>query len=232
LYLKLQKINLSLASLFNDIRNLLVKEFTLEWRNRFSLNGLLLYVISTIFVCYLTFKNIIEPSVWNALFWIIILFVSTQAAFKSFFSESKGRLLYLYTLCNPQAVILSKMVYNMLLIAVIAIISYMIYALVLGNLVENIPLFIIGLITGSMGLSAILTMMSAISSKTSNGSTIMVILSFPVVLPLLMTIIKFSNLAIMGFFFKETYPYLIALAGLNLISITLSYLLFPYLWRE
>lgn len=218
--------------LFKHIISLLLKEFRIEWRNRYSLNGLLLYVISTIFVCYLSFKNIIEPTAWNALFWIIILFVSTQAAFRSFVTESKGRLLYLYTLTSPQAVILSKMIYNMLLIAVIGIISYLFYALVLGNVVENLALFIITLVLGSMGLAAILTMMSAIASKAGNGSTLIVILSFPVVLPLLMTIIRLSEEAINGFFFSESYPFVIALAGLNLISITLSYLLFPYLWKE
>ncbi len=221
-----------MASISKDIQQLLLKEFTLEWRNRHSLNGLLLYVISTIFVCYLSFKNIIEPTAWNALFWIIILFASTQAAFRSFITESKGRLLYLYTLTSPQAVILSKMIYNMLLIAAISVISYLFYALVLGNVVENSSLFLIALLAGSMGLAAILTMMSAIASKAGNGSTLMVILSFPVVVPLLMTIIKLCDQAIKGFFLSETYQYVIALVALNLISITLSYLLFPYLWRE
>lgn len=218
--------------LFRHFQQLFLKEFTIEWRNRYSLNGLLLYVISTVFICYLSFKEIIDPLVWNALFWIIILFASTQAASKSFITESKARLLYLYTLTSPQAVILSKIIYNMLLIAIIAMISYEFYALVLGNIVENKALFIFSLLLGSMGLAGILTMISAIASKAENSSTLMVILSFPVVVPMLMVIIQLSSKAVNGFFLSENYQYVIALVGLDLIAVTLSYLLFPYLWRE
>jgi heme exporter protein B len=42
--------------MFGQIPVLVKKEMQLEWRQRYALHGLLLYLASTIFVCYLSFK--------------------------------------------------------------------------------------------------------------------------------------------------------------------------------
>ena len=104
-----------------QIKYLIAKELRLEMRNKYALGGILLYVVSTVFVSYLSFKKIVTPATWNALFWIIFLFASVNAIAKSFISETKGRLLYLYTLTSPQSVILSKIIYNSLLLTVFLI---------------------------------------------------------------------------------------------------------------
>src|SRR6185503_19853328 len=89
------------AEMLKEISALIGKELLIEWRQRYALGGMLLYVIVTVFICYLSFKNVIEVSTWNALFWIIILFASINLSAKSFLQESKGRLLYYYTLSSP-----------------------------------------------------------------------------------------------------------------------------------
>ena len=94
-----------------EIRYLILKEISLEWKTKYAFNGLLLYVVSTIFVCFLSFKQIIDPPTWNALFWIIMLFASVNAVAKSFMTETRGRLLYYYTLTSAEAVIISKTIY-------------------------------------------------------------------------------------------------------------------------
>ena len=105
-------------NLYTQIKFLLKKEILLEWRSKYALNGILLYVISTVFVCYLSFKTT-PPLVWNALFWIILLFAAVNAIAKSFMQESKGRLLYYYQIACPQAIILAKIIYNILLMILI-----------------------------------------------------------------------------------------------------------------
>jgi heme exporter protein B len=67
------------------------KEVVLEWRSKYAFNGVLLYVVSTVFVCYIAFnltpgfdKSEGYKVVWNVLFWIIILFASVNAIAKSF----------------------------------------------------------------------------------------------------------------------------------------------------
>ena len=200
-------------------------------RNKYSLGGILLYVVSTVFVSYLSFKKIVTPSTWNALFWIILLFASINAIAKSFISETRGKLLYLYTLVSPQAVILSKIIYNSLLLTVLSALCLLVYSLFVGNLIQDYPLFLITLLLGSFGFSSLLTMVSAIASKTSNNFTLMAILSFPIMIPLLMVLIKLSKNAIDGLE-RWDVNYLLVLVFINTIIIALSYLLFRYLWRD
>jgi heme exporter protein B len=60
----------------------------------------------------------------------------------------------------------------------------------------------------------------------------MAILSFPIMVPLLMLLIKFSKNAIDGLDRAVSYNELIAIVMLNVITIAVSLLLFPYIWRE
>ncbi len=214
-----------------QIKYLIIKELKLELRNKYALGGILLYVVSTIFVSYLSFKKIVTPATWNALFWIILLFASINAIAKSFISETRGKLLYMYTLASPQAVILSKIIYNSLLLIVLSGLCLLAYSVFIGNIVQDMPLFLITLLMGSFGFSSLLTMVSAIASKAGNNFTLMAILSFPIMIPLLMVLMKLSKNAIDGL---ENWDlnYLMVLMFLNLIIIALSYLLFRYLWRD
>ena len=116
--------------------DLLKKEVLLEWRSKYAFNGVLLYVVSTVFVCYISFNlnpgftgTSGYPVVWNVLFWIIILFASVNAIAKSFMQESKGRLLYYYAIASPQAIILSKIIYNALLMALLSFLALLVYLL-------------------------------------------------------------------------------------------------------
>jgi heme exporter protein B len=60
----------------------------------------------------------------------------------------------------------------------------------------------------------------------------MAILSFPIMVPLLMLLIKFSKNAIDGLDRSVSMNELTAILLLNVITIAISLLLFPYIWRE
>ncbi|MCC6837481.1 MAG: heme exporter protein CcmB [Bacteroidia bacterium] len=217
--------------MIDQIKYLILKEFKLELRNKYALGGILLYVVSTVFVSYLSFKKIIVPATWNALFWIILLFASINGVAKSFIGETRGRLLYMYTLASPQAVIISKIIYNSILLLLISGLCLLVYSLFVGSLIQDIPLFLVVLTFGSFGFASLLTMVSAIASKSNNNFTLMAILSFPILIPLLIVLIKLSKNAIDGL---ENWDlnYLMVLMFINVIIIALSYLLFRYLWRD
>ena len=106
------------------------KDFRLEWRQRAALNGMLLYVGSTVFVCYLSFSlrgGQLPAPAWNALFWIVLLFSAVNAVAKGFLQESRGRMLYYYTVVRPQAVVLAKISYNALLLLGLALAAFALY---------------------------------------------------------------------------------------------------------
>lgn len=214
-----------------QIKFLLLKEITLEWRSKYTFSGLLLYVVSTIFVCYLSFRQI-APTTWNALFWIIILFVSVNAVSKGFVHEGQSRQLYYYVLASPQAIILSKIIYHALLLLLLTTIALIFYVLVFNNPLGDPLLYLVSVLLGSLSFASVLTMISGIAAKANNSGTLMAILSFPVILPLLMVLIKLSKNAMDGLDRGVSYKEIGVLVVINLIVVTASLLLFPYLWRD
>lgn len=211
------------------------KDFRLEWRQRAALNGMLLYVGSTVFVCYLSFSlrgGQLPAPAWNALFWIVLLFSAVNAVAKGFLQESRGRMLYYYTVVRPQAVILAKIGYNALLLLGLALVAFGLYAVVLGNPVQNVPLFVGNVVLGAVGFASTLTLVSGIAAKATNSSTLMAVLGFPLMVPMLLLLIKVSKNALDGLEFDASQSSLLTLLALNLIVGAVSYLLFPFLWRS
>ncbi len=211
------------------------KEIKIEWRNKYALNGILLYLVSTIFICYLSFNvktNQLNVVTWNSLFWIIILFASINAVAKSFIQEKQERLLYYYTIISPQAIILARVIYNALLLILVAFLGLFFYSLILGNPIENTWLFAAVILLASIGFSSTLTLISAIASKAGNNQTLMAVLGFPIILPMLLMVIKVSKNAIDGLALSASFDELITLLAINIIIGAVSFLLFPYLWRS
>ncbi len=218
-----------------QIGALMRKEFVLEWRQRYALNGMLLYIVGAVFVCYLSFnarRGQLTPIVWNTVFWIILLFSAINAVAKSFVQERAGRLLYYYTVASPLQIIVSKILYNTVLMLVLAGLGFVTYAFVLGNPVQDIPLYLLSLLLGAVGFAGSLTLVAGIASKAENSATLMAILSFPVILPLLLMLLRISKSALDGLDRSLSSDEIITLLAIDAIVLVLSGLLFPFIWRS
>jgi heme exporter protein B len=225
--------------LIDQTWELFKKEVVLEWRSKYAFNGVLLYVVSTVFICYISFnltpgfsKSSGYKVVWNVLFWIIILFASVNAIAKSFMQESKSRLLYYYAIASPQAIILSKTIYNILLMSLLSLLALLVYLLFFTNTIGDPLLYFIVVILGSLSFSTVFTMISAIASKAGNNGTLMAILSFPVIIPVILILIRLSKNAMDGIERSLSYGDIGVLCAINAIVVTTALLLFPYLWRD
>lgn len=225
--------------LINQTWGLFKKEVVLEWRSKYAFNGILLYVVSTVFVCYISFsltqgfaQSKGYPIVWNVLFWIIMLFASVNAIAKSFMQEGRNRLLYYYLIASPQAIILAKTIYNILLMSLLSILALLVYKLFFPNTLGDPVFYFSTVLLGSMSFSTVFTMISAIASKAGNNGTLMAILSFPVIIPVILLLISLSKNAMDGLAMSAGYSNMFTLIGINVIVIATSLLLFPFLWRD
>lgn len=216
---------------FKQVITLVRKDFQLEWRSKYAIGSILLYVTSTIFVCYQAFKSP-DPITWNALFWIILLFASLNALSRSFVQESQGRQLYYYTLTSPQVIIVAKLIYNTLLMLGLALIAYIIYTVIFNQKVGDPALYLIAVLLGGFSFASVFTMISGISSKTGNSGTLMAILGFPVIIPLLVLLVKLSKNALDGLDRSVSMDEAGVLIAINVVVLTISLMLFPYLWRD
>ncbi len=221
--------------MWHEVRWLVRREAVQEWRQRAAFNGLLLYVTGTVYICYLsigTRGGTVPVPLWNALFWIVMLFAALNAAQKSFGQETRGRLLYLHTLVRPEALIIAKMLYNAVLLLGLALLCFGLYAVVLGNPVQDAGLFLLTLVLGSTGFAATLTLMSGIAARAANSSTLLAVLAFPTMLPLLLLLLRLSKNALDGLDRSVSLGPLLSIVAVNLIVTTLAVVLFPYLWKS
>lgn len=218
----------------NSIKNiytLFKKDLVLEIRQQYSFYGVLLYVASTIFVLYLAMGQP-ESDIWNGLFWMIQLFVCVNAVAKSFLQESRGRMLYFYSIAGARDFILSKLMFNVLLMAIMSIVSWLLFILLLGNPVQFAGRFIALAIFGGFGLSLVFTFLSAIAARAQQGAAIMAILGFPLIIPQLLLLMKLSNLAFAQVIQDSLTLIIFFLIGLDIMIIALAIILFPFLWKD
>ena len=216
---------------FRHILTLFRKDLLLEVRQQYSFYGVLLYVASTIFVLYLSMGQP-EGDVWKGLFWMIQLFISVNAVAKSFLQEGRGRLLYFYSIAGARDFILAKLLFNALLMLLMSGVSLFLFILMLGNPMPN-PLAFVGIsCLGGVSLSMVFTFLAAIAARAQQNAALMAIMGFPLVIPQLLLLSKISNIAFAEVVQSGLYSMLLLLAGLDLLIVALSIILFPFLWKD
>jgi heme exporter protein B len=210
---------------------LLRKEILLEFRTRSAISGIFLYVISTLFVVYETFVKI-QPNVWNTLFWIILLFVAVNAMVKSFVQEKGNRVLYYYSLLNPSHVLIAKIVYNTLLLLVLSLLIWGLFIFFGDNPVKDLGLFLVILFLGSFGFSVTFTFLASLVAASNQSSTLLAVLSFPLIIPIILMLVKISAHALRLIQDTAVSGDLAILVAIDLLLCGVALLLFPFIWRD
>lgn len=216
----------------NSILILLKKDLLLEFRQQHTFYGILLYVASTIFVLYLCLGQP-EGTIWNALFWMIQLFICVNAVAKSFLQEGKERMIYFFTVAGPIQFIIAKLIYNSMLMFLMTSISLLLFSILMGSPVNYLFNFILIALIGGFSITLVFTLMAAIAAKAQQNAALMAILGFPLIIPQLLLLIKLSKSAF-GEIFKEGALLQISLLllVLDIMVVALSIILFPFLWKE
>jgi heme exporter protein B len=211
---------------------LLKKDVLLELRQQHTFYGILLYVASTIFVLYLSI-NKPEADVWNGLFWIIQLFVCVNAVAKSFLQESRGRMLYFYSIAGAKEFIIAKLIYNILLMLLMSLLSLFLFFILMKNPLQDAGRFVMIVCLGGISLSLVFTLLAAIAAKAQQSAALMAILGFPLIVPQLLLLIRLSKSAF-GEVFRDgaILQITVLLIGLDIMVIALSLILFPFLWKD
>jgi heme exporter protein B len=218
--------------MIKTVFSLLKKDILLELRQKHTFYGILLYIASTIFVLQLSVSDL-EANVWNGLFWVIQLFVCVNTVAKSFLQESKGRMLYYYSIASPVEFIIAKIIYNMVIMLFMSMLSLFLFIIFLNNPVSNSLQFFGIVLLGGASISLVFSLMSAIAAKAQQNAALVAILGFPVILPQLMLLMRLSKTAFNEVFREGVVLQLTGLViGLDALIIAMAIILFPYLWKE
>lgn len=207
------------------------KDLLLEWRQKHTLFGVLLYVSCTVFVIYMMAGQP-EARIWNALFWIAQLFVTVNTVAKSFLQEGTERMRYYYTLVGPMPYMAAKMVYSLFLSMAMTFVSYVLFSIMLGNPVFQPWTFMGVCFLGASSLSLLFTFLSAIAARARQNAAMMAILGFPIAIPLLMILSNLSLKTLTEVLQEGWLVQVGLLMGVDVLLIALGLVLFPFLWKE
>ena len=210
---------------------LIKKDLLLEIRQQYTFYGILLYVASTIFVLYLA-MGAPEEKVWNGLFWMIQLFICVNAVAKSFLQESRGRMLYFYSIAGARDFIIAKLVFNACLMLVMSIVSLLLFQLLLQNPVENQALFVGIVCLGGCSLSVVFTFLAAIAARAQQNAAMMAIMGFPLIVPQVLLLMRISNAAFSDVIQAGLTQLILLLVALDILVVVLATILFPFLWKD
>ncbi len=215
----------------NAILALLQKDFLLELRQQYTLYGIVLYVVTTIFVVYLSMGQP-DDQVWNGLFWVIQLFVCVNAVAKSFLREGSGRMLYFYSITSAQNFILAKLIFNLVLMLAMSLLSLAVFTLLLGNPLTHALVFTGIVCLGGMSISLVFTFLAAIAAKAQQNAAMMAIMGFPLIIPQLLLLMKISATGFSSVIQGGFVQMVAMLVGLDILVVALALILFPFLWKD
>ncbi len=211
------------------------KDLRSELRTRYALNALIMFVITTISVILFAIGNeSVSPELLSGILWIIIFFSTMSGLSRSFVSEEeRGTVMTLHLIARPLTIYFGKLLFNLILLGALNVFTVLLYLLfVSGFTVSNYLIFSITILLGTLGLASASTIIAAIIAKANTKGTLYPVLSFPILLPLLLTVINATKLSVEGAAFIDAVGDFQVLISYLVVITTISYLLFEYIWKE
>jgi heme exporter protein B len=211
------------------------KDLRSELRTRYALNALLMFVVTTISVILFAIGNEnVSPEILSGVLWIIIFFSTMSGLSRTFVSEEeRGTVLTLQLMTRPVTVYIGKLLFNLVLLLALNIFTVILYLLVVGGFtINSYAIFIPTIVLGTIGLASASTIIAAIIAKANTKGTLYPVLSFPILLPLLLTVINATKRAVDGAPFAEALGEFQVLASYVVVITTVSYILFDFVWKE
>jgi heme exporter protein B len=210
------------------------KDVISEFRTRYAFNAVIMFTLVTLTVISFA-VGILSPAaeIMAALFWVILFFAAMSGLAQAFVKEEEsGTAMILKLSADGMVIFFGKFLFNFFLLITMSILLVPLFIILLDTTPQNWPVFLWGLILGLVGLSGATTIIAAIVSKASVKGALFTVLSFPVLLPLLVAVIETAKVAFAGGTFSEVSAPIQLLAAYNVIMITLSVMLFDFVWRR
>lgn len=217
-----------------QVMAVLEKDIRAEFRTKYALNAILLFAVTTLTVVSFAIGQFgLTPEILAALYWIIIFFSAMSGLSRAFVREEEaGTVHALRMAAEPIVVYGGKLAFNIILLGVLEVVVFPLFVVMMGLRVGNFALFFAVLVLGSLGLACLATIIAAIVAKANVKGALFTILSFPPLLPLLVTCIRGTRLALEGDSLAAGMPELRLLISYAIVMVAASVMLFDFVWSE
>ena len=211
------------------------KDWQSELRTRYAINALAMFILVTISVILFSIgQEKVSEHLTGGLFWVVIFFSAMSGLSRAFVSEEeRGTTLTLQLIAAPATIYFGKLIFNLILVFIMNIAIVILYYLLFESfIVLNFSLFMLSLFFGSMGIAISSTLIAAIISKANTKGTLYPVLSFPILLPLILTLMELTKFAMDGDLIADSTVELAVLVCYDVIMVTAGYMLFDFIWKD
>lgn len=215
---------------------LIRKDVHSELRTRYALNALIMFVVTAVSTIVFALRSD-QPtsSVLSGLYWVVVFFTAMSGLSRTFVSEEeRGTTMTLQLVATPSTVYFAKLLFNTALTFSMTIAVTILYMTVFSNVfvIQTVSIFLGTVVLGSLGFASASTIIAAIVAKANTRGTLYPVLSFPILIILLMTVMGATTKALDGEEFSSALGDFQILIGYILAMTGGSYLLFDYVWKD
>jgi heme exporter protein B len=211
------------------------KDLSAELRSRELLSAMLVFalLVILIFNFALELQPALRADVTPGVLWVTFVFAGTLGLNRSMAIEKDRGCLdgLLLAPVDRTAIYFGKAIGNLIFMLVIEAIVLPVYS-VLYNLNLLDPGLLLVVFLGSLGYTAVGTLLSAMAVQTRTRDILLPILLFPLVIPVVISAVKASTGFLQGWAMAEIQPYLSLLLVYDVIFIAVAFMVFDYVVEE
>lgn len=221
----------------NVILSIVKKDIISEFRSRdmfvsmFTFSLIIIFVFNLVMDLTSNIKHLITPAV----LWITFLFSGSIGLSRSYSLEKESEAMkgILLAPVDRSLIYLGKFMSNLIFLLIVELITLPIF-IVLFNYEFDMRFFqmIVVIVLGTIGLSTVGTLFSAISLNTRLREVLLPILYFPVIIPVLLNSVRVTSSLLSGNMLSETYSSLQVLIAFDIIFLSAGLLLYEYIIEE
>ncbi|TVR19839.1 MAG: cytochrome C biogenesis protein [Anaerolineaceae bacterium] len=218
----------NVAHFFRTVTAIVRKDFQAELRSRELVGSMALFTLLSIFIFSfaLELNRDVRQEVVSGVLWVTLVFASILGLNRSMAQEREQANMdaLLIAPVSRVAIYAGKLTGNLIFTVLVGLIL-----LPVMTVLYDVSLFRVGLaltlIGGVLGLSAIGTLLSAMTAQTRARETLLPIVLLPAALPLVVIVVGATNDVLLG---DGVGGWLAALLVIDTIYLTLGALLFEY----
>ena len=211
------------------------KDLAAELRSRELLSSMLVFSLLVILIFYFTLELDVKArnGITAGALWVTFAFAGTLGLNRSMAVEKDGGCLdgLLLAPVDRSAIYFGKAISNLAFMLIVEAIILPIYSVMYNVNLLNWGLIMVTFL-GSLGYSAVGTLLAAMSVQTRTRDVLLPILLFPLVIPVLVAAVKASSGFLLALEMSEITPWLNILVVYDLIFIAVAFMVFDYVVEE
>ena len=211
------------------------KDIIAEMRTREVIVSVLVFAMLVIVIFNFAFgaDRPTMETVAPGVLWVAFAFAGVLALNRSFIPEKEEGCLEGLLACpvSREVIYLGKMLSSFLFMLIVEAIMLPVFAL-LFNLPVLSPQIIVTTVLATLGFVAVGTLFSALAVNTRAREMILPILFLPVVVPVIISAVKATELALAGESWGSLFSWLQIIIAFDIVFLVVSYLIFNFIIEE